>query len=349
MYRQVSVADDQKSLQCILRRNNPEEPIEIFQLQTVTYGMKCFFYLAIKCLMTLAEEQEAKNPNIASIIKSDFYVDDLLTGFDSKQKAREACKQLFEVLKGGGFTLRQFYSNDTKILRDIPDNSTTGFVIQFGENEKAKTLRLLYSPQSDTLFFSISLSLDHIITKRTLLSYIAQIFYPLGLLSACTIIAKITLQQLWLERLSWDDPIPEHLANNYLLFRNKLESLNNLKIPRHIIYSSIVLSWLKTSANLLKTFVSNRVAEIQETTSFAQWRHVPGKDNPADLVSRGVEPDKIIKCNLWWHGPEWLMQDSDKWPNLQVAPTETSETRKNIKVLPNKLDETQNTEVFVNK
>ncbi|XP_072401168.1 uncharacterized protein [Diabrotica undecimpunctata] len=336
MYRQVLVADDQKSLQCILWRNNPEEPIEIFQLQTVTYGMKCSSYLAIKCLMTLAEEQEAKNPNIASIIKSDFYVDDLLTGFDSKQKAREACKQLFEVLKGGGFTLRKFYSNDPEILRDIPDNLTTGSVIQFGENEKAKTLGL----------FKVKLE-PHGFCDSSEKAYGACIFIKstdsLGRSYSFLLCAKskvAPLKPVTLPRLE--------LCGAVILSRltNKVKNSLNVQFDTCYLWtdSSIVLSWLKTAANTLKTFVSNRVAEIQETTSFAQWRHVPGKDNPADLVSRGVEPDKIMECNLWWHGPEWIMQDSDKWPNLQVVPTETSETRKNIKVFMSKLDETQNTE-----
>ena len=37
----------------------------------------------------------------------------------------------------------------------------------------------------------------------------------------------------------------------------------------------------------LTTFVSNRVAEIQEWSDQISWRHVPTKQNPADIVSRG--------------------------------------------------------------
>lgn len=67
--------------------------------------------------------------------------------------------------------------------------------------------------------------------------------------------------------------------------------------------STIVLCWLKLLPNSLKTFVSHRVAEIQELTSNYYWRHVPTKDNPADLISRGIKPSKIVDCSLWWHGP----------------------------------------------
>ncbi|XP_043258052.1 uncharacterized protein LOC122400593 [Colletes gigas] len=49
--------------------------------------------------------------------------------------------------------------------------------------------------------------------------------------------------------------------------------------------STIVLHWLTTSPHSLKTFVANRVAEIQEKTHIPDWRHVPTQDNPADLIS----------------------------------------------------------------
>lgn len=54
--------------------------------------------------------------------------------------------------------------------------------------------------------------------------------------------------------------------------------------------STIGLGWLRTTANLLKLFVNNRVAEIQKLTESFEWRHVPTKENPADLVSRGLLP-----------------------------------------------------------
>ncbi|GFV22520.1 integrase catalytic domain-containing protein [Trichonephila clavipes] len=56
----------------------------------------------------------------------------------------------------------------------------------------------------------------------------------------------------------------------------------------------------------LKTFVQNRVAKIQELYPNQLWRHVPSDQNPADLVSRGVDPDKLLQQNLWFNGPTFL-------------------------------------------
>ncbi|KAF2891331.1 hypothetical protein ILUMI_14842 [Ignelater luminosus] len=62
--------------------------------------------------------------------------------------------------------------------------------------------------------------------------------------------------------------------------------------------STVTLDWLKTHPNLLKTFVANRVGEIQEMTEHATWKHVPTNSNPADLLSRGVPLKELANPSL---------------------------------------------------
>jgi len=49
-------------------------------------------------------------------------------------------------------------------------------------------------------------------------------------------------------------------------------------------------------------------------------KHVDGKENPADLGSRGILPAEIIDHKLWWNGPEWLKEDPSSWPSKFTAP-----------------------------
>jgi hypothetical protein len=70
--------------------------------------------------------------------------------------------------------------------------------------------------------------------------------------------------------------------------------------------SMIVLAWLKSPAARWKTFVANRVNHIQETTNVEDWSHVSSKENPADLVSRGVDANVLKNLSLWWRGPDLL-------------------------------------------
>ncbi|XP_033317690.1 uncharacterized protein LOC117215414 [Bombus bifarius] len=70
--------------------------------------------------------------------------------------------------------------------------------------------------------------------------------------------------------------------------------------------STIVLHWINTSPHTLKTFVANRVTEIQQKTHTSDWRHIPTADNPADLISRGQSHEDFLRPTIWQHGPEWL-------------------------------------------
>ncbi|XP_043263018.1 uncharacterized protein LOC122403528 [Colletes gigas] len=90
--------------------------------------------------------------------------------------------------------------------------------------------------------------------------------------------------------------------------------------------SMIALAWIKGSPNRWKTFVANRVSEIQ-TLSTGPWNHVLSGDNPADLLSRGVKPSALDKLSFWWNGPSWLAQPSTEWPITGSIPAEVPEER----------------------
>ncbi|GFX97063.1 integrase catalytic domain-containing protein [Trichonephila clavipes] len=66
--------------------------------------------------------------------------------------------------------------------------------------------------------------------------------------------------------------------------------------------------------------------------------HVPSDPNPADLVSRGIDPDKLLQQKLWFNGPTFL--SGDEYPNRTINCREkleeyNSELRKTL--LMNKL------------
>lgn len=94
-----------------------------------------------------------------------------------------------------------------------------------------------------------------------------------------------------------------------------------LNIPRDCIRawtdSTIVLAWLSKHASTWKTFVANRVAEIQTTLESSQWAHVSTKDNPADCASRGVNPADLSQLDIWKSGPRFLREPNITYPKLK--------------------------------
>lgn len=82
--------------------------------------------------------------------------------------------------------------------------------------------------------------------------------------------------------------------------------------------SSITLAWIRGESHRWKTFVGNRVAEIQTLVSPENWRHVVSEDNPADCASRGLTPQAIQHHPLWWQGPSWLSSPPETWCQSSV-------------------------------
>nr|XP_034194949.1 uncharacterized protein LOC117611132 [Osmia lignaria] len=84
--------------------------------------------------------------------------------------------------------------------------------------------------------------------------------------------------------------------------------------------SKVVLDWLNAPPGNWKTFVANRVSEVQTSLPSALWRHVPGTQNPADCASRGCSARDLRTHDLWWSGPSWLSDPSESWPQQGFTP-----------------------------
>ena len=135
-----------------------------------------------------------------------------------------------------------------------------------------------------------------------------------GLVSAKARLAK---QDLTIPRL---ELVSAHMATN--LVSNVKRTIDDVSVISVFgwLDSTVALQWLR-GAGEYKQFVANRVKKIQEHPEIT-WRHVPTHDNPADLGSRG---GKVSGNQLWWNGPDWLV-DPEQWPpDIATAPTPESE------------------------
>ena len=70
--------------------------------------------------------------------------------------------------------------------------------------------------------------------------------------------------------------------------------------------SMVALFWIRGTNHEWKQFVENRVNTIRSLVAPQHWRNCPGKENPADIPSRGMSASELADTSLWLHGPEWL-------------------------------------------
>ncbi|XP_065081193.1 uncharacterized protein LOC135703798 [Ochlerotatus camptorhynchus] len=373
MYRQILVDPSQTQYQRIFWRGHLSEVLKALELLTVTY----------------ASPDESED-------------------YPTKKLRRD----LEELMLKGGFPIRKWCSNSEDVLEGIPEgNQETLVPIQDSSaNEVIKALGLLWDPKKDLfLFFKSSEPTDNVDkpTKRRVLSQIAKLFDPLGLVSPVIVEAKMILQCLWATNLGWDEPMEGELLQRWTEFQTSLSHLNNFKTPRCVVVpdtetmeihgfadfskcaygaciylrcirkdgstvsnllcskskvaplreltiprlelcaaqllaklvdkviptlkleirkirlwsdSQIALAWIRKPLDGLQVFIRNRVAEINKLTKHCRWSYVNTDENPADIVSRGMKPTLLNKCQLWWNGPVFLREVSYRMEPIEEIP-----------------------------
>ncbi|KAJ8982292.1 hypothetical protein NQ317_008021 [Molorchus minor] len=157
-------------------------------------------------------------------------------GGESVEEVIKVCKEVDSILRSGCFVPCKWASNKSQVVETMAGSADPNVNIHFGEKEEIKIPGLYWSSNQDVLIYNITSSIYPTITKRTVLSDIARIFDPLGLLGPTIIKAKILLQKLWAEQLSWDESLPADIDYKWRHFRNELHLLKDLKIPRHVVY-----------------------------------------------------------------------------------------------------------------
>ena len=95
---------------------------------------------------------------------------------------------------------------------------------------------------------------------------------------------------------------------------------------------TIVLQWLRQLTRQCTIFVANRVSQIQETIPRENWKHVPTKENPADVASRGTSVQELINNSLWWKGPDFLHRETIICPQQPEYTNNAPEQRTSAKV-----------------
>ncbi|XP_055585300.1 uncharacterized protein LOC129738142 [Uranotaenia lowii] len=385
--------------------------IEIFELGTVTYGTKPAPFLATRVLKQLCCDEGRNFPLAAEAIENDTYMDDVISGAEDIQTAKAKVNQLISMTARGGFRLRKFASNQPQILEGLPEEDLAVSEITWDQDPAIKALGLTWLPNSDCFRFQFDIPMlpKDGLTKRKVLSIIATLFDPLGLLGATITTAKIFMQRLWTlrdtegERLDWDVLLPPRVIEEWAQYHRHLPALNEIRVPRCVVTpkaartelhcfsdasekayggclylrntdrdgkvtvnllsskskvaplktqslprlelcgalitaelakkvleaigkvdnvhfwsdSTCTLRWLESPPATWTTFVANCVAKIQGISDGYIWKHVPGKQNPADLISRGINPDNLLSNKLWWEGPEWLKLTPEHWPKLE--------------------------------
>jgi len=98
--------------------------------------------------------------------------------------------------------------------------------------------------------------------------------------------------------------------------------------------SEVALWWIRNYQSEYKQYVEERVREIRKNVGADCWKHVVGKENAADLPSRGCMGTDI-NAGLWLEGPKWLKGEESKWPVRRIEKSEDGDSE--LKKIPKRV------------
>lgn len=234
MYRQIWVRPAHQDYQRIVWRETADLPVQHYRLKTVTYGTASAPYMAVRTMQQLADDERQMFPRAAEVVRNDFYVDDCLSGTDTLRDAIALKDELIGLMTAGGMRLMKWSSNSSDLLRTLPDDHIECRApLCFDEDESIKALGIRWYPLSDEFRYKVHVPVERKeLTKREMLSEIARLFDPLGLLSPIIITAKIQVQKLWLTGLGWDEMLPDDVSSTWRRFQRDLHLVEGVRIPR---------------------------------------------------------------------------------------------------------------------
>lgn len=404
MYLQVQVREEDRKFQRALWFEG--DKIITLQSNTLTFGQTPAPYLAIRCIQQLATEHKSTHPLGSQAIEKETYVDNVATGAHTISQAIQTREEVTKILANGCFRIHQWASNRPEVLAGL-DETEINSELDLNSDGTVNMLGVRWEARRDWYIYStIHVDRNSRVTKRIILSVIARIYDPLGLLNPITMYAKLILQEVWEAKLDWDESVPQSIYTMWLKFCEQLNLIHNFAFERLVLIASYwmiwllgfcdasekgygaclyilssgkgktvckllcgksrvapikkltiarlelngakllvslynevkdqiglkfdrilfwsdsttVIQWIRKSPSEWKTYVANRVAFIQNTTTPSQWRHVRGEENPADCLSRGQLPRDFIDNQLYRNGPSWINLPENQWPTEVIKP-----------------------------
>ncbi|XP_018376617.1 PREDICTED: uncharacterized protein LOC108769887 [Trachymyrmex cornetzi] len=232
MYRQVLVDPSQTHLQSILWWEDPTEEAKTYELLTLTYGTSSASYLATRCLVYLTDQLSSKYPVGAKHVARDFYVDDMLTGADSVEDAAVIRDEVIELLREGGFELYKWASNSSELIQGVATRNDE--LITLSDNPEFCILGMQWNRVEDTFHFRYEAPPVCKVSKRNIVSEVAKLYDPLGLLGSVIVNARLIVQDLWQSGVQWDESVTPDIQTRWSAFKCQLSALNQLRVPRSV-------------------------------------------------------------------------------------------------------------------
>ena len=288
-----------------INAENPE--IVTYRFNRVVFGVNSSPFLLNAVLQFHINRYREIDPKFGECMSKGFFVDDLVTTHTDVNEAFSLFMKAKERMSEGGFKLRKWKTNDRslayKINEDEVESKTGTKLARNEDSSKTKVLGLAWDKDQDLLEFNLDKVAEGegLVTKRYILSRIAALFDPLGLISPVTVTAKVLFQDLCLEKLGWDDPLPKDKLLRWEKWLKGLKDMQVITTPRCML-DGLEGQILKTSlhgfGDASKKAYCATVYLVCETTEGIYSKLISSKTRIAPLKSLTIPRLELMAARI---------------------------------------------------
>ncbi|GFX54656.1 integrase catalytic domain-containing protein [Trichonephila clavipes] len=316
----------------------------VLNFTRVLFGLRPSPYLFAATLKHHFKKYREQYPHTFELLNSSIYVDDLICGQNDVPDALRTTLECLQIFSDAGMLLRKWRSNSRQLnllwqQEGVKtESSETGAIDLRPPTKELWTLGVEWDSELPPKlrhkwqqWSSEAEGLTEIKIPRFYLGNIDQE------ISKCEIHCFSDASKsaygtiLYLRFVTCNNEI----ETSFICSKSRVAPLKSLTLPRleltaallsarlakqvssclkfdaNIYYwtdSLISYYWIRGDSSAFKPYIKNRVQEIQLLSDPMQWGHCPGKDNPADLLSRGTSAVKYIHWKFivervpWWGG-----------------------------------------------
>ena len=212
--------------------------IETLRFSRALFGLAPSPFLLGGVIQQHLELHRADKPGVVNEIERSLYVDDLIMGECTVEKAKKLKESAVEVFEDAKFELHKWASNDRELegtagegKEDESSYAKQQLGTAWGESS---LLGLTWDKASDTIGVTFPKEPAEP-TKRGILAKVARIFDPLGIVAPVTLGGKLQYRDACDEKTAWDSRLSNELTKRWKRWESNLPTLTAAprSIPKH--------------------------------------------------------------------------------------------------------------------
>lgn len=198
-FLQVRIKEEERDALRFHWKFKGHSEIETLRFTRALFGLTSSPFLLGGVIQQHLKAWEEREPELVAQISKSLYVDDLITGAPTVKQTQQQKEKATEIFNDAQFTLHKWKSNAPELEQQAKpeDHDEESFAKQqLGtKTSESKLLGLPWDPNADTLSVCFPRQQQEA-TKRGILSHLAKVYDPLGLVSPMTLSGKFVFRDL---------------------------------------------------------------------------------------------------------------------------------------------------------